>query len=65
MITGVGQGDEGVDDAGADFSADGQLGEAAVVPGVGAFNDPSFPGLQGEALLSVSLDIRLLREPFC
>lgn len=44
------EGDERGDDMGAAFGADGQLLEAAVVPGVGALNDPTGAGLQGKAL---------------
>lgn len=35
----VGQGDESLDDPGATLGADGELVEASVVPGVGAFHD--------------------------
>lgn len=41
--------DDGVGQ-GTDFGAGGQAVEAAVVPGVGAFDSPPLPGLQGEAL---------------
>jgi predicted helicase len=47
---GVGQGDEGVDDAVVSFGADGELLESSVVPGVGALDDPAGSGLQGEPL---------------
>ncbi len=38
--------DEGLDDAGAAFGADVEFLEAAVVPGVGAFDYPAGTGLQ-------------------
>ena len=47
---GVGQGDEGVDDAVVSFGADGELLESSVVPGVRALDDPAGSGLQGEPL---------------
>ena len=47
---GVGQGDEGVDDALSSFGADLQLPEAAGVPGVGALHDPAGACLEGEPL---------------
>lgn len=47
---GVGQGDEGLEHAGAAFGTDQQFAKAPVVPGVGTFDDPAGAGLQGSAL---------------
>lgn len=49
---GVGQCDERLDHTDSFLGADGELAEAAVVPGVGSFHDPSGAGLEWEAFLA-------------
>lgn len=71
MDDGVGQGDEGVDDLDAPFSADGEFAKAAVVPGVCTLDHPAsaglevrglsvvYPGARGSAPLTVVDDVDL------